>query len=80
MDEIHLLHDDRGPVIESIIARTVRQIEARARFLRSVPQSVYISWFSLPGNWACSRDGSVILPEPVMVVPRICSAVTTMQL
>ena len=30
VDEIHLLHDDRGPVIESIIARTVRQIEVRA--------------------------------------------------
>lgn len=27
VDEIHLLHDDRGAVIESIIARTVRQIE-----------------------------------------------------
>ncbi len=27
VDEIHLLHDDRGSVIESIIARTVRQIE-----------------------------------------------------
>ena len=29
MDEIHLLHDDRGAVIESIVARTVRQIEVR---------------------------------------------------
>ncbi len=29
VDEIHLLHDDRGAVIESIIARTVRQIEVR---------------------------------------------------
>jgi pre-mRNA-splicing helicase BRR2 len=28
MDEIHLLHDDRGPVLESIVARTRRQIEA----------------------------------------------------
>ena len=28
IDEIHLLHDSRGPVIESIVARTVRQIEA----------------------------------------------------
>ena len=27
IDEIHLLHDDRGPVLESIVARTVRQIE-----------------------------------------------------
>ncbi|KAI4125089.1 MAG: hypothetical protein LQ338_004476 [Usnochroma carphineum] len=27
IDEIHLLHDDRGPVIESIVSRTVRKIE-----------------------------------------------------
>lgn len=27
IDEIHLLHDGRGPVIESIVARTVRQVE-----------------------------------------------------
>ncbi len=27
IDEIHLLHDDRGPVLESIVARTLRNIE-----------------------------------------------------
>ena len=27
IDEIHLLHDDRGPVIESIVSRTLRKIE-----------------------------------------------------
>lgn len=27
IDEIHLLHDHRGPVLESIVARTIRQIE-----------------------------------------------------
>ena len=27
IDEIHLLHDDRGPVIESIISRTIRRVE-----------------------------------------------------
>ena len=27
IDEIHLLHDGRGPVLESIVARTIRQIE-----------------------------------------------------
>lgn len=32
VDEIHLLHDDRGAVIESIIARTVRQIEVQSFF------------------------------------------------
>ena len=30
IDEIHLLHDGRGPVLESIVARTVRQIEVRS--------------------------------------------------
>lgn len=28
VDEIHLLHDDRGPVLESILARTLRQVES----------------------------------------------------
>lgn len=27
MDEIHLLHDDRGPVLENIVSRTIRQVE-----------------------------------------------------
>ena len=27
IDEIHMLHDDRGPVIESIVARTIRYTE-----------------------------------------------------
>jgi len=35
-DEIHLLHDDRGPVLESIIARTTRQIENTQEMIRMV--------------------------------------------
>src|ERR1700743_639741 len=27
IDEIHLLHDDRGPVLESIVSRTIRRTE-----------------------------------------------------
>lgn len=27
IDEIHLLHDERGPVVEAIIARTIRRME-----------------------------------------------------
>ncbi|EDR01243.1 uncharacterized protein LACBIDRAFT_240054 [Laccaria bicolor S238N-H82] len=34
IDEIHLLHDERGPVLESIIARTVRWAEQRSEFVR----------------------------------------------
>lgn len=26
IDEVHLLHDDRGSVIESLVARTIRQV------------------------------------------------------
>ena len=26
IDEVHLLNDDRGPVIETLIARTQRQV------------------------------------------------------
>jgi replicative superfamily II helicase len=27
VDEVHLLQDDRGPVIETLIARTLRQVK-----------------------------------------------------
>lgn len=36
IDEIHLLHDNRGPVLESIVARTVRQIETTKENIRLV--------------------------------------------
>jgi pre-mRNA-splicing helicase BRR2 len=36
IDEIHLLHDNRGPVLESIVARTVRQIEMTKEHIRLV--------------------------------------------
>ena len=29
IDEIHLLHEDRGAVIESLVARTLRQVRLR---------------------------------------------------
>lgn len=36
IDEIHLLHDDRGPVLEAIVARTLRQAEATQEWTRLV--------------------------------------------
>eukprot|EP00979_Chaetoceros_neogracilis_P011401 scaffold2802_cov276-Chaetoceros_neogracile.AAC.6 len=36
LDEIHLLHDDRGPVLESIISRVIRQVETNAEPVRLV--------------------------------------------
>jgi activating signal cointegrator complex subunit 3 len=36
IDEIHLLADERGPVIESIVARTLREVEKAQRVIRIV--------------------------------------------
>ncbi|KAF9939122.1 hypothetical protein BGZ65_011345, partial [Modicella reniformis] len=36
IDEVHLLHDDRGAVLESIIARTLRQVETSQSMIRIV--------------------------------------------
>ena len=36
MDEIHLLHDDRGPVLETIVARTRRQTQQTGATMRLV--------------------------------------------
>lgn len=36
IDEIHLLHDERGPVLESIVARVIRQVETSAEPIRLV--------------------------------------------
>jgi pre-mRNA-splicing helicase BRR2 len=36
IDEIHLLHDDRGPVLESIVSRTIRRIEQTGDLVRLV--------------------------------------------
>ena len=36
IDEIHLLHDERGPVLESIVSRTIRYIEQTQEMVRLV--------------------------------------------
>ncbi|XP_014247747.1 putative U5 small nuclear ribonucleoprotein 200 kDa helicase [Cimex lectularius] len=36
IDEIHLLHDERGPVIEALVARTIRNIESTQDDVRIV--------------------------------------------
>ncbi|PIA58140.1 hypothetical protein AQUCO_00500228v1 [Aquilegia coerulea] len=36
IDEVHLLNDDRGAVIEALVARTLRQVESRQSMIRIV--------------------------------------------
>lgn len=45
IDEIHLLHDDRGPVLESIVARALRQIETTQEMVRFVGLSATLPNF-----------------------------------
>ena len=39
IDEVHLLHDTRGPVLEAIVARTIRQTEQTREYVRIVALS-----------------------------------------
>lgn len=36
IDEVHMLHDDRGSVLESLVARTERQVESTQQLIRIV--------------------------------------------
>lgn len=45
IDEIHLLHDERGPVIESIVARTIRRMEQTNDYVRLVGLSATLPNF-----------------------------------
>lgn len=36
IDEVHLLHDSRGPVLEAIVSRTIKQIEETTEHVRIV--------------------------------------------
>lgn len=36
LDEVHLLHEDRGPVLESLVARTIRQVSPAPSLLLNV--------------------------------------------
>jgi activating signal cointegrator complex subunit 3 len=50
IDEVHLLNDDRGAVIEALVARTLRQVESTQTMIRIVGLSAtlpsYLQVFS----------------------------------
>jgi len=46
IDEVHLLNEDRGRILECIVARTIRKIELNQRFIRIVGLSA-----TLPNYW-----------------------------
>lgn len=42
IDEVHLLHGDRGPVLEAIVARTLRQVESSQSMIRIIGLSATV--------------------------------------
>lgn len=36
IDEVHLLHGERGPTVEAVVARTLRQVESSQNMIRIV--------------------------------------------
>lgn len=45
IDEIHLLHDDRGPVLEALVARIIKQVESTGDMVRLVGLSATLPNF-----------------------------------
>ena len=42
IDEVHLLHGDRGPVIEALVARTLRMVESSQTVIRKSLENTLI--------------------------------------
>ena len=65
LDEIHLLHDDRGPVLESIVTRTIRQIETEQELVRLVGAQRHSAQLrgrgDVPASESC--EGAVLLRQ-----------------
>uniref|UniRef100_A0A452IF50 Helicase ATP-binding domain-containing protein n=1 Tax=Gopherus agassizii TaxID=38772 RepID=A0A452IF50_9SAUR len=58
LDEIHLLHDDRGPVLESLVARAIRNIEMTQEDVRLVGLSAhnYTLYFMSDAYMGCDQE------------------------
>uniref|UniRef100_A0A0N5ALP4 Activating signal cointegrator 1 complex subunit 3 n=1 Tax=Syphacia muris TaxID=451379 RepID=A0A0N5ALP4_9BILA len=53
IDEVHLLHDERGPVIETIVARTLRQVEMSQQSVRIVGLSATLPNYEDVAQFLC---------------------------
>ena len=54
IDEIHLLHDDRGPVLETLVARTIRQVEQTQELVLYCNQRNLLICFNMMINFSYS--------------------------
>jgi activating signal cointegrator complex subunit 3 len=59
LDEIHLLDDERGPVLESIVARTKRQVESSQSLIRIVGLSATLPNYKDVGIFVSAPDHGI---------------------
>ncbi|XP_049849138.1 uncharacterized protein LOC126317508 [Schistocerca gregaria] len=71
IDEVHLLHEERGCVLESIVARTLRQVELTQKMVRIVALSATlanypdVATFLRVPRRACFHFGPEYRPVPM---------------
>ncbi|EIW82415.1 Sec63-domain-containing protein [Coniophora puteana RWD-64-598 SS2] len=58
IDEVHLLNDERGAVIETIVARTLRQVESTQSVIRIVGLSATLPNYRDVSDFLCVRPQS----------------------
>ncbi|KAI0979875.1 hypothetical protein GJ496_001918 [Pomphorhynchus laevis] len=68
-DEIHILHDERGPVLESIIARTIRHIECSQSDVRFVGLSATLPNYEDIANFLRVEKGLYYFDNSFRPVP-----------
>ena len=77
IDEVHLLNDERGAVIEVLVARTLRQVEASQSMIRIVGLSATLpnykdvgSFLGVNEDTGCLASSLVVPETPFALVPR----------
>lgn len=60
IDEVHLLNDDRGPVIETLVARTLRQVETSQSMIRIVGLSATLPNYQVGVPICLQRCHSIV--------------------
>ncbi|CAD8152858.1 unnamed protein product [Paramecium pentaurelia] len=70
IDEVHLLNDERGPILECVVARTLQQVQRAQRHIRLVGLSA-----TLPNYWdvaiflECHKDSVFFFDHTFRPVP-----------
>ncbi|XBW36887.1 hypothetical protein QEN19_002466 [Hanseniaspora menglaensis] len=70
IDEVHLLNEDRGPVIETLVARTLRLVESSQKMIRIVGLSATLPNYLDVKNFLCvSKEGMFFFDQSFRPCP-----------